>query len=45
MAGPEGGSQMVEKICPACGCHIGGNPYKKENVLYGCRPCAEGSRC
>ena len=44
--GPEkGGSQMTEQICPTCGCRIGVNPAKKENVLYCCHACAEGGQC
>jgi hypothetical protein len=33
------------QICPKCGCHIGEAPYKKGDVLYCCRACAEGGRC
>ena len=23
-----------EQLCPVCGCHLGVDPYEKENVLY-----------
>ena len=34
-----------EQLCPACGCHIGGDSYQKNEVLYCCRTCAEGGQC
>jgi hypothetical protein len=34
-----------EQLCPACGCHIGVDAVKKNEVLYCCRACAEGGQC
>jgi hypothetical protein len=37
--------QTTEQLCPKCGCHIGVDRYKKNNVLYCCRACAEEGQC
>jgi hypothetical protein len=36
--------QKKEQLCPVCGCHIGFYAYKKKEVVYCCRACAEGGK-
>jgi hypothetical protein len=36
---------MTEQLCPACGCHIAGDAYEKDGVLYCWQPCATSSQC
>jgi hypothetical protein len=36
---------MTEQLCPACGCHIAGDAYEKDGVLYCCQPCATSGQC
>lgn len=36
---------MTEQLCPACGCHIVGDAYEKDDVLYCWQPCATSGQC
>jgi len=36
---------MTGQLCPACGCHIAGDAYEKDGVLYCCRACATAGQC
>lgn len=38
-------AETTERLCPACGCQLGGSPYKKGGLLYCCEPCANGGPC
>jgi len=36
-------AQSEQKICPNCGCFIGGSVgYEQDDVLFCCEPCATG---
>lgn len=38
-------ADMVEKVCPKCGCRFIGMGYVDKDILYCCEPCAKGGDC
>jgi hypothetical protein len=38
-------AEMEQKICPNCGCFVGGNVgFEQDELVYCCEPCATGER-